>query len=398
MPQASNCPPQEDQRLPPATGAWQETDPVGDRRFAELGSLDLELGGRIPAVRVAYELLGTVNDSADNVVVVLHALTGDAHVAGQPGPGHPTPGWWDQIVGPGRALDTDRWAVLCANVLGGCQGTTGPSSRAPDGRPWGSRWPRTTIRDQVAVELALLDHLGVQRATAVIGGSMGGMRALEWAVGAPHRVGAALVLAVGAAATTDQIATQSVQLRAILGDPGWAGGDYHLARPGDGPHAGLGLARRIAQLTYRTDTELEARFGRAAQPGEDPLGPSVAGSSAGSGRFAVQSYLDHQADTLIRRFDAGSYVALTDAMSTHDIGRGRGGVPAALRAVQLPLVVAGIDSDRLYPLRLQAEIAALVPTAEELRVIASPHGHDAFLLESVQVGKLVEETLARSVG
>jgi homoserine O-acetyltransferase len=380
---------------PPATAAWREGDHPGERRFADLGPITLELGGALPTVRVAYETWGRLDADRSNAVLVLHALTGDAHVAGPAGPGQPTAGWWGDMVGPGRPVDTDRWYVVCANVLGGCQGTTGPASAAPDGRPWGSRWPRVTIRDQVEVERRLLDHLGIARVATVIGGSMGGMRGLEWVIEYPDRVSSALLLATSAHATADQIATQTAQIHAITADPNWNGGDYHDARDGHGPHVGLGVARRFAHLTYRTETELDVRFGRDPQVGEDPLTPATPGRHEPAGRFAVQSYLDHHAAKLVRRFDAGTYVCLSDAMSTHDVGRGRGGVQAALDSIRVPVVVAGIDSDRLYPIRLQEELAEQIPTADGLHVIGSPYGHDGFLLEVDAVGALVRYTLDR---
>ena len=364
------------------SGAWRDGDPVAARRFAELGVLDLELGGRLPAVRLAYETWGRPRrddrGAITNAVLVLHALTGDAHVAGPAGPGQPTPGWWGGVVGPGQALDPGRWYLVAANVLGGCQGSTGPSSPAPDGRPWGSRFPALTVRDQVRAEAQLADRLGLDRFAAVLGGSMGGMRALEWAVMYPDRVGAALILAVGAAVTADQLGTQTTQVTAIRTDPDWRGGDYH---DGPGPVAGLGLARRIAHLTYRSGDELQDRFGTRVQ---------------GDGRFAVASYLDHHAQKLAGRFDAGSYVALTEAMNRHDVGRGRGGVASALAAVTAPVVVGGIDTDRLYPLAQQEELVAHLPTADGLTVIASAHGHDGFLVETEQVSALIERTLERS--
>lgn len=367
----------------PASGAWREGDPVGDRRFAGIGPVRLELGGRLDRVSVAYETWGRLNSDASNAVLVLHALTGDAHVIGPAGPGQPTAGWWDGLVGPGAPLDTRRWFVVAPNVLGGCQGTTGPASRAADGRAWGSRFPRITVRDQVAVERRLAGRLGVRRWASVIGGSMGGMRALEWAVGSPDRVATALVLAVGAAATADQIGTQSAQILAITSDPGWSGGDYHDS--GLGPSTGLGIARRIAHLTYRSGQELQERFGNAGQEDDNPLQ---------SGTFAVQSYLDHHAVKLARRFDAGSYVTLTDAMNTWDVGWSRGGVRAALRGLEVPLLVAGIDSDRLYPIGLQQQVADLAPsTIGGLRVVSSAAGHDGFLIERDQVFALVEETV-----
>jgi len=362
-------------------GGWRRGDPPASRRFAEVGPLELELGGHLPQVQVAFETFGSPvqrDGRVVNAVLVEHALTGDAHVHGPAGPGQATSGWWDALVGPGRALDTDRWFVVSSNVLGGCQGTTGPSSEGPDGQPLGSRWPATTIRDQVEVERRLADLLGISCWAAVVGGSMGGMRALEWAVGWPERVGAALVLATGAAVTADQIGTQNAQIAAVTLDPAWHGGGYAAA--GDFPVRGLSLARRLAHLTYRSEAELEERFGHSRQPGQGDLP-------------AVQSYLDHQADKLVQRFDAGSYVALTGAMNTHDVGRGRGGVGPALNGVRVPLVVAGIDTDRLYPLRLQAEIAAQVPTCPELDVVASRFGHDGFLLESDAVAPLLRRTL-----
>jgi len=334
---------------------------------------------------VAYEAFGALNSSRSNAILVHHALTGDSHVAGPRGPGHPTAGWWNGLVGPGEALDTDRWYVLCPNVLGGCQGTTGPSSLAPDGRPWGSRFPRITVADQVRVEQRLADYLGIARFALVVGGSMGGMRALEWCVSTPGRVGSAVLLATCAAATADQIATQSAQIAAITHDPRWRGGDYYEAEPDDGPTRGLGVARRFAHLTYRSEQELGERFGRQPQAGENPLQ---------GGRFAIESYLDHQADKLARRFDANSYIVLTDAMSTFDVGRARGGIETALRRITAPVAVAGIDTDRLYPLHLQQSLAAGIPTSAPLTVIHSRFGHDGFLIERDAVGGIMERALA----
>jgi homoserine O-acetyltransferase len=367
-------------QLPPVSAAWREGDPVGGRNFLDLGTVELEAGGTLPDVRVAYETWGTLAPDGSNAVLVCHALTGDTHVTGPTGPGHPTPGWWGDVVGPGRALDTDRWFVVVPNVLGGCQGTTGPASRAPDGCAWGGRFPFVTVRDQVAVEAAVADALGIDRWAAVLGGSMGGMRALEWAVTEPGRVAAFLVLAAPAQSSAEQIAWSYPQLHAIRSDPAWRGGNYHGAA--EGPWRGLGIARRIAHVTYRSEPELAARFGRDAQTGEDPFR---------GGRYAVESYLDHHADKLTRRFDAGTYVTLVEAMNSHDVGRDRGGVDAALARVTARPVIAGVDSDRLYPLSQQASLADGLGVP--LRTITSLYGHDGFLIEAEQVSALVAETL-----
>ncbi|WP_406835466.1 homoserine O-acetyltransferase [Streptomyces sp. AHU1] len=375
-------PPQES--LPPATGAWREGDPPGRRRwYRREKPLSLEAGGELPEMRLAFETWGRLAPDASNAVLVLHALTGDSHVTGPAGPGHPTPGWWDGLVGPGRALDPDRWFVVAPNVLGGCQGSTGPSSLTPDGLRWGGDFPFLTQRDQVAAEAGLADALGIDRWALVVGGSMGGMRALEWAVSYPGRTGALLLLATTAAASAEQIAWADVQTRVIRSDGNWLGGHYHDT--GRGPHTGLGLARRIAHVTYRSEPELHVRFGRTPQGAEDPWS---------GGRYQVGSYLDHHAGKLVRRFDAGSYVVLSEAMNSHDIGRDRGGVRAALRRVTAPTLVAGVDSDRLYPTAQQAELAAGIPTADGLRLIESPYGHDGFLIEVEQVAALVGELVS----
>jgi homoserine O-acetyltransferase len=366
-------------------GAEVDAAAAGGRRTVDIGALELETGGHLPSVQLAYETWGTLNAGRDNAILVEHALTGDSHVAGPTGPGHPTPGWWDGLIGPGRPLDTDRWFVVASNVLGGCQGTTGPSSPAPDGRPWGSRFPFVTVRDQVAAEVALTDALGIGSWACVVGGSMGGMRALEWAVAHPARVRSAIVLASSAYASAEQIAWCQPQLLAIRHDPHFHGGDYYDQR--QGPEVGLGLARRIAHVTYRSEVELATRFGRQAQDGEQPLGAG--------GRYAVESYLDHHAEKLARRFDANSYLVLTESMNSHDIGRGRGGVSRALSRVSADLVVVAVDSDRLYPPRLSEEIAEAVGSCGDVRLIRSDYGHDGFLIEIDQVGRVVRETLAR---
>ncbi|MET8959200.1 homoserine O-acetyltransferase [Streptomyces sp. NPDC004074] len=369
--------------LPPASGAWREGDPPGRRQWYERDEpLSLESGHELPNMRLAFQTWGRLAPDRSNAVLVLHALTGDSHVVGLAEPGHPTPGWWNGLIGPGQALDTNRWFVLAPNVLGGCQGSTGPSSFTPEGRHWGSAFPFLTQRDQVAAEAGLADALGIDHWALVIGGSMGGMRALEWAVSHPERTRALLLLATTAAASAEQIAWTNIQLHAIRSDQHWRGGDYHDAAPGLGPHTGLGLARRLAHITYRSEPELQARFGRTPQGTENPWN---------GGRYQVESYLDHHANKLVRRFDAGSYVTLAEAMNSHDLGRGRGGTRAALGRVTAKTLVAGVDSDRLYPLSQQAELANGIPTADHVRTIESPYGHDGFLIEVEQVAALVRE-------
>jgi homoserine O-acetyltransferase len=366
--------------------AWLPGDDPGDRRVVtvfEERDLALDAGSSLAAVTVAYESWGTPNSGRDNAVLIEHALTGDSHAAGPLAPGHRTPGWWDALIGPGQAIDTDRWWVICPNVLGGCQGTTGPASAAPDGVPWGSRFPVITIRDQVAVEAALADALGVDRWAAVIGGSMGGMRAVEWGVTYPERTERMVVLACGAAASAEQVALCAVQARAIRLDPRFRGGDYYDT-PEGGPEEGLGLARRIGHISYRSELELDRRFGRAAQGAEDPLG---------AGRYQVESYLDYHAAKLVGRFDANSYLVLSRAMDHHDAGRSRGGIERALARVTAQATVIAIASDRLYPPRLQEQLAALLPGRPEVRVVDSLYGHDAFLIESEQVGDYIRAAL-----
>ncbi|MBM7460029.1 homoserine O-acetyltransferase MetX [Rhodococcus coprophilus] len=358
--------------------------PPADGRLGKIGigTLMLESGESLPDVTIAVQRWGALSPSRDNVVLIEHALTGDSHVTGQAGPDHPSPGWWSGMVGPGAPLDTDRWCVISTNVLGGCRGTTGPGSLAPDGKAWGSRFPQITVRDQVAAEAALLDALGIDTLAAVTGGSMGGMRTLEWIVTHPDRVRSSLVLATGARATADQIGMQSTQIAAITADPDWQGGDYYGT--GRIPATGLGIARRIAHLTYRTEFELDARFANHPQDGEDPWR---------GGRYSVEGYLEHQADKLVARFDPGTYVVLSEVMNRHDVGRGRGGVEAALGSTPVKTIVAGVDSDRLYPLRLQQEIADGLPGADRLRVLTSRNGHDGFLTEAEAVAKLLDELM-----
>ena len=374
---------------PPATGAWRDGDPPGDRKFAGIGPLEAERGGHLPFVRIAWESWGSLNADRSNAILVLHALTGDSHLTGDAGIGHPTGGWWSGIIGPGKYLDTDKWFVVAPNLLGGCQGSTGPASHTVDGAEWGSRFPYLTIRDQVQAQARFSTSIGVERWAAVIGGSMGGMHTLEWAIGHPDRVERVAVLAAPPLCSADQLALNSVQLEAIQMDPGFRGGDYYDATDGDGPHRGLALARRMALLNYRSPTELNTRFQRSWQSSINPLGDS--------GKFAVESYLDFHGNKFARRFDANSYIVLVEAMNSHDIGRDRGGIANALSAVTAKSLVVGIDSDRLFPVEGQMQIARHLHRnidGGNPVVIHSDFGHDGFLIEEDIVGRELLRLLA----
>ncbi|KAM9866462.1 Homoserine O-acetyltransferase [Leucobacter aridicollis] len=374
---------------PPISGGWRDGDPVGNRQFVSIGSLTTEAGEELPHVRIAYETFGELNEARDNAILVFHALTGDSHLVGAATAGHPTDGWWSEIVGPGRPLDTNRYCIIAPNVLGGCQGTTGPGSLAADHREWGARFPYLTVRDQVQAATKFADALGVDRFAAVIGGSMGGMHALEWGIVNQDRTARLAVIAAPPVTTADQIGLNLVQLEAIRSDPSYHGGDYYDAPDGIGPHHGLATARRLALLNYRSNTELDDRFGRSWQSAVSPLG--------GGGRFAVESYLDFHGNKFTRRFDANSYVTLVQAMNSHDVGRGRGGVRAALQTLELPTLVLGIPSDRLFTIEGQDEIARHTPGSldgTQATRIDSPYGHDSFLIEFELVGAQLTRLLA----
>jgi homoserine O-acetyltransferase len=373
---------------PPVTGAWMPGDEVGCRKFFTTSDdhwFALEGGGTLHGVTVAYETWGELDATASNAVLVCHALTGDSHASGASGRGHPTAGWWDDMIGPGAPLDTDRWFVVCANVLGGCQGSTGPASVDPaTGKPFGSSFPVVSIRDMVRAQNRLAQHLGIDRWMSVVGGSMGGMQALEWAAMYPNKLRSVVLIATAAAASAFQIAWSAVGRRAIAVDPRWRGGDYYDAEPGDGPHEGLGTARAIAQIHYRSGPVYEERFGRDLV---EPLDKFSMGQ-----RFEVERYLDYQGNKLIRRFDANSYLLLNKAMDLHDVGRGRGGIEAGLSRIQAPVHTVTISSDWLYPADQQDQIRDLLRARGhrcDHAVVESVHGHDGFLLESRTLGPIV---------
>ncbi len=369
----------EDDPFTPGTAATSAAHTGGSGlRLANIGPLRAESGQVLPAAQLAYETWGRLNAQRTNAVLILHALTGDSHVIGEADGDHVTPGWWDGMVGPGAPIDTTRYFVVAANVLGGCQGSTGPASPAPDGRPWGSRFPQLSVRDMVIAEARLADYLGIGRFSMVVGPSAGGHRALEWACMYPERVGRLIVIATSAETTADQAAWASMQLRALELDPAFRDGDYYGEDAQ--PTGGLALARQIAHATYRSAGELNARFGRVAQGDEDPMT---------GGRLAVQSYLDYHGDKLTRRFDAGSYRVLTRAMLTHDVGRERGGVARALSLIEAPTLVVSVDTDRLFLPEACRQLAAKIPQARYPE-IPSAAGHDGFLIERDQVAQLVQ--------
>lgn len=356
--------------------------PAGALHTFDAGEFTCETGGYLPEVTLAYETWGELNAAGDNAVVVAHALTGDSHVASTAA--DPSIGWWEGLVGPGRPIDPTRWFVVAPAMVGGCYGSTGPASLDPDGVPWGSRFPFITIRDAVHLEKRLLDHLGVTAVQTVIGGSMGGARALEWAATYPDLVRGVGVFACGAASTAEQIAFGQAQCLAIRNDPHFHGGDYYGGRL---PLEGVGLARRIAHITYRAEAELQVRFGRDPQGTEDPF------AGTPRGRYQVESYLDHQAAKLTSRFDPNAYLVLTEALMSHDVGRGRGGVAEALSHVTATPFLAAVDTDRLYFPEQTQEIADLIPGDHSTHVITSPIGHDGFLTSAEQLIEPLKRSL-----
>jgi len=380
----------------PVTGAWTPGDEPGHRQFftfAQDRRFALDCGVALSDVVVAYETYGRLDADASNAILLCHAWTGDSHAAGPAGRGHHAPGWWDDTVGPGKPVDTDKYFVVCANVLGGCQGSTGPASPHPvDAKPYGSRFPVVTIRDMVRAQAQLGQHLGVARWMSVVGGSMGGMQALEWAVMYPRRVGSLIAIATCMQATAQQIAWGAIGRRAIRLDPKWRGGDYYDAEPGDGPAEGLEIARMVAQVTFRSDNVFTDRFGR------ELADKAEVGDTLGMWqRFEVERYLEYHGVKLARRFDTNSYLSIGKAMDLHDVARGRGSLERAMLRVTAPTMAVGIWSDMLYPAYQQQHIHDAVAAngvASEYVEIDSPHGHDAFLINSDQLAEPLERFLA----
>ncbi len=335
----------------PSTRYWRST-----------AALALELGGLLPAYTLAYRSWGQLAADGGNAVIVCHALTGsaDADV------------WWDALFGPGKALDPTRDFIVCSNTLGGCYGSTGAASDDVDAQHKGSRFPALTIRDQVRAQMALADALGVNRIKSVIGGSMGGLQALEWALLDSRRVESIVVIAASAQHSAWCMSWSEAQRMSLYADPKFRSGDYAAD---DLPKAGLGAARATAMATYRSPAALQNRYGRHK-------GAAVFGSDARHPEdFAVRGWMRHHAENFVDRFDANCYLTLIDAMDRHDVGHGRGGVMAALASVEQPALVIAISSDGLYLPAEQELLYEGLPNAQLLE-LESPHGHDAFLIEA----------------
>ncbi|GAA0737837.1 homoserine O-acetyltransferase MetX [Sphingomonas japonica] len=363
----------------------------GLRRHVTLaGPLRLDGGMLLSPVEIAYETYGTLDPDGSNAVLICHALTGDHYVASE----HPVtgkPGWWTRLIGPGLPVDPARHFVICANVLGSCMGSSGPASENPaTGQPWGMAFPVITIRDMVRAQAMLLDHLGVARLRAVIGGSMGGMQALSWASTFPDRVAAAVVIASTARHSAQNIAFHEVGRQAIMADPNWRGGAYY----GDGapPTAGLAVARMAAHITYLSEAGLTEKFGRRLQ--HSPERPNGAKSFGFDADFQVESYLRHQGISFVDRFDANSYLYITRALDYFDLAEEHGGLLAnAFRHTTARFAVISFDTDWLYPTSDSRAIVHALNAAgarASFVELSSPFGHDAFLLDAPEMNRVID--------
>ena len=371
----------------------------------------LDCGRELHPIRIAYETYGTLSPARDNVILVCHALSGDAHAAGfttapaaastrdgfraderDAGSGRGL-GWWDGMIGPGKAFDTDQFFVVSSNLLGGCRGTTGPSSTNPaTGRPYGSDFPVITVADMVRVERALLDELGIVRLAAVAGGSLGGMQALEWAVQFGDQVDAIIPIASTHALHPQGIAWNAIARNAITADADWQGGHYYGTNRA--PTAGMGVARMVGHITYLSAPSLKDKFGRRLQFADDIRYVLT------EPEFEVESYLRHQADSFVKRFDANTYLYTSRALSYFDLARqyGGGDLTRAVRNVSARTLLIAFSSDWLYPPEGSQELTAALRAAGkdvELHVIEAPYGHDCFLLEEARQTPMIQQFLAR---
>jgi homoserine O-acetyltransferase len=372
--------------------------------------IQLDCGRQLNQVRVAYETYGTLSPARDNVILVCHALSGDAHAAGyaktppaqgtrdgfgaeeRDGDAGRGLGWWDGMIGPGKAFDTDRYFVVSTNLLGGCRGTTGPSSIDPaTGRPYGSTFPVITVADMVRTQRAFLDALGIDRLAAVAGGSLGGMQALEWAVLYPDQVDAVVAIASTHALHAQGVAWNAIAREAIMRDPAWQGGHYYGT--GRAPDAGMGVARMVGHITYLSAPALDGKFGRRLQSAADIRYTMT------EPEFAVESYLRHQASSFVQRFDANTYLYLSRALTYFDLARehGNGSLTRALERVAARTLLIAFSSDWLYPPSASEEIAEALRSLGkpvEFHVIDAPYGHDCFLLEEARQTPIIRRFLA----
>lgn len=350
---------------------------------------------RLGPITVAYETYGQLSPGRDNAIFICHALTGDAHAAGYRSNEELAArkhGWWDGFIGPGKGLDTSKYFVICANVLGGCQGTTGPSSISPEtGQPWGPQFPVVQVEDIVNVHAELVRSLGIERLLSVIGGSLGGMQVLEWAARFPDRLASAIVLASSAHMSAQGIAFNAVGRRAILADPNYNEGRYYGE---SGPRYGLALARMIAHITYLSEESIERKFGRKLQDAD-----ALAFDLIKETEFQIESYLHYQGRRFVERFDANSYLYLTKAMDYYNMSESYGSLDNAFAKTQARFLIVSYDSDWLYPTRQSKEIVqALVSNGKDVSFVElhSPKGHDTFLIELEQLETFVQPFLART--
>ena len=370
-----------------------------ERQYATLFEpphpLVLESGEELGPIQVVYQTYGTLSPRKDNAIFICHALTGDAHVAGRRDLNERKPGWWDGFVGPGKGIDTDRYFVVCANVLGGCQGTTGPSSMNPaTGVPFGPDFPFITIADIVKVHHELLRHLGISKVLAIVGGSLGGMQVLEWVVRYPQQVAAALVLASGAKLNAQGIAFNAVGRRAIFMDPLFRDGRYYNETVK--PRFGLALARMVAHITYLSEQSIEMKFGRRLQESDN-----FAYDLRKETEFQIESYLHYQGKRFVERFDANSYIALTRAMDYFNLAEKHGNLSAALSRTAARFLVVSYTTDWLFPTPQSRELVRALSAAQRhvtFTELDSPFGHDAFLIDSElpKLASLVGPFLART--
>jgi homoserine O-acetyltransferase len=399
----------------PTSAAKTAAGSVGtiETQYLDLPSpLRLDCGRELYPVRIAYETYGTLSPVRDNVILVCHALSGDAHAAGfaatppeestrdgfgnedRDGSSGKGLGWWDGMIGPGKAFDTDRYFVVSTNLLGGCGGTTGPSSVDPStGKPYGSDFPVITVADMVRTERAFLDELGIDRVAAVAGGSLGGMQAFEWAILYPDQVDAIIAIASTHAIQPQGVAWNAIARNAITSDPDWQGGHYYDS--GRRPDGGMGIARMVGHITYLSAKGLADKFGRRLQFADDIR------FTVTQPEFEVESYLRHQADTFVRRFDANTYLYTSRALTYFDLARQYGGtLQSALRDVQARTLLIAFSSDWLYPPSGSEELADALRGLDkdvELHVIDAPYGHDCFLLEEARQTPMIQDFLARQV-